>query len=303
MAKDGAYFIGDRSFWDDGDFQTMEEQAVYAMLWQSHGTDIAGIRQRNDRLDSARLHIGLKKFQNILVILEKRGKLSLYESQIWIKAAIWHNLSKGKYSATQMEAVRSRLMCCGISALVSEIMGYYRDRYAFTIPHTYPIDTPPIGRPSGSGSGTRTRDRTRSSRARTREASVSPEIFNQLLEYYNQRVTEIGKSTLRLLVLDGKPRVNLSACLQQKPFTLEELKKAVDGCLSSKWRRERPERMMFSAIFKDAETVSSFIEAAKQPQVDDKGNDIEGEYDSGSSMTQEEFYALIDEKDKQDKQD
>ena len=149
MARDGeSYFTGDRGYWDDPDFDTIEQQAVYAMLWQSHGTDIAGIRQRNDRLDAVRVNLTLSQFQDTLSILYRKGKLTLYPDRIWIKPAIWRNLNKGKYSEKQMAAVVTRLKSCGPSYIVKDIIEYYKKKYDFKIPSPYPIDTLCNGYPS-----------------------------------------------------------------------------------------------------------------------------------------------------------
>ena len=143
-SRDYAYFVGDKGFWDDGDFITSDQQLVYAMLWQSHGTDIAGIRPRNDRLDAARVHMSLKRFQDTLSILYTGGKVGLYDTRIWVKSAIWHNLGKGHYSSTQLAAVKCRLMCCGSPSIVKEIILYYKQKYGLDIPYPYPTDTLPI---------------------------------------------------------------------------------------------------------------------------------------------------------------
>jgi len=141
MAKDSSYFTGDRDFWDDGDFETMEEQCVYAMLWQAHGTDIAGIRQRNDRLDSVRVHLTFSQFQDTLSILYTKGKITLYPNKIWIKPGIWRNLGKGNYSEKQMTAVVTRLQHCNTGGLARDVVEYYKEKYGMEIPYTYPTDT------------------------------------------------------------------------------------------------------------------------------------------------------------------
>lgn len=148
MAKDSSYFTGDRDFWDDGDFDTMEEQCVYAMLWQAHGTDIAGIRQRNDRLDAVRVHLTESEFQDTLSQLQEKGKITLFPSQIWIKAGIWRNLNKGNYSLKQMEGVLTRLKGCSRKSLPTLIVEYYKKKYNMDIPYAYPIIEPEIPYPS-----------------------------------------------------------------------------------------------------------------------------------------------------------
>jgi hypothetical protein len=148
MARDGAYFTGDRGFWDDPDFETIEEQVVYSMLWQAHGTDIAGVRVRNDNLDCVRTHLTLSTYRDTLSILYTKGKVRLYPNRIWVKAAIWYNLGKGNYSEKQMQAVVSRLKSCGSIEMVKDIVDYYGDKYGMDIPYTYPIPTLPIGCPS-----------------------------------------------------------------------------------------------------------------------------------------------------------
>ena len=144
MAKDSSYFTGDRDFWDDGDFDSMKEQCVYAMIWQAHGTDIAGIRQRNDRLDAVRVHLTIEEFQDTLSILYAKGKISLYPNKIWVKPGIWRNLGKGNYSKQQMEAVVTRLKHCNTEGLARDVVEYYKEKYGMEIPYIYPIDTLPL---------------------------------------------------------------------------------------------------------------------------------------------------------------
>ena len=44
------------------------------------------------------MHLAYGKYLKTLAILDRKGKIKLYDDKIWIKAAIWRNLAKGKYS-------------------------------------------------------------------------------------------------------------------------------------------------------------------------------------------------------------
>ncbi len=131
------YFTGDRLFWDDPDFKTTEEKIVYAMLWQSVTTDIAGIHIRNDKIDANRVCIGYRKYIDTLSILYRKGKIKIYDTKIWVKSAIWYNLFKGKYSRQQLKAISNRIP----TECAKDIIQYYKDKYNITIPYRYPIHT------------------------------------------------------------------------------------------------------------------------------------------------------------------
>ncbi len=148
MAKDGLYFSGDRLFWDDPDFQTTKEKVVYAMLWQSITTDIAGVHIRNDQIDAIRVAMNISEYQPILKLLQKIKKIKTYDSNIWIKAAIWRNLGKGSYSKNQLIAVNSRLKGHLGTPMVVDIVKYYREKYSLSLLSEYPINTLCNGYPS-----------------------------------------------------------------------------------------------------------------------------------------------------------
>lgn len=141
MAKDSLYFTGDRLFWDDPDFQTTEEKIVYAMLWQSITTDIAGIHARNDQIDALRVGMSVSKYQKTLQTLSIAEKVRLYDGRIWIKAAIWRNLGKGNYSERQLIAVNSRIKAHLGSPIVKDIIEYYQKKHSLLLVEEYPIDT------------------------------------------------------------------------------------------------------------------------------------------------------------------
>jgi len=126
------YFQGDRGYWDDPDYKTAEQRLVYAMLWQSRDTDIVGLHTRNDELDARfRCHISLKKFRETLKELEKMDKIQIFDAYIWIKAAIWRNLNKGKCSDNQVRGVLFRLSGVRDTQIVRSIKAYYTHRYGY----------------------------------------------------------------------------------------------------------------------------------------------------------------------------
>ena len=135
MAND--YFTGDRSFWDDPDFKTIQEKAVYAMLWQSLTTDIAGIHIRNDKIDADRVCIGYRQYLDTLSQLQNKKKIKVFPTKIWLKAAIWHNLNKGRYSIKQLKAITNRIP----RDCAKEVIEYYKQKYNLTIPIPYPMHT------------------------------------------------------------------------------------------------------------------------------------------------------------------
>jgi hypothetical protein len=139
-----AYFTGDCLFWDDPDFQTVQQKATYAMLWQSITTDIAGVHARNDQIDAYRVGIGYIEYQNTLSWLENAEKIKILATKIWVKSAIWRNLNKGKYSKSQMSAVIERMRATSDGNLISEIIDYYKEKYSLCIPYPYPIPTPSL---------------------------------------------------------------------------------------------------------------------------------------------------------------
>jgi len=131
------YFTGDRSFWDDPDFKTIQEKAVYAMLWQSLTTDIAGIHIRNDKIDADRVCIGYRQYLDTLSQLQNKKKIKVFPTKIWLKAAIWHNLNKGRYSIKQLKAITNRIP----RDCAKEVIEYYKQKYNLTIPIPYPMHT------------------------------------------------------------------------------------------------------------------------------------------------------------------
>ena len=112
------------------------------------------------------------------------------------------------------------------------------------------------------------------------------EICQRIIDHYNQRATDIGKSTLRLDDLSYNIRQQFFECLGQKAFTVDELKKAVDGCFGKRFNRDGG-HLRFGTIFKNADAVNGYILASENPEVDDSGSEI--------SKSRRETEELLDE--------
>ncbi len=256
MAKDSSYFTGDRDFWDDGDFDSMKEQCVYAMIWQAHGTDIAGIRQRNDRLDSVRVHLTIEEFQDTLSILYTKGKIRVYSNKIWIKPGIWRNLGKGNYSKQQMEAVVTRLKHCNAEGLARDVVEYYKEKYGMEIPYTYPTDTLSLCTVPVT-------------------VSVSETVTElaQVLDYYNLRLRQIKEVSFRRDVLSADETMAFHECLNDK--SVEDMKAAIDGCFGCSHNRQG-KHLGFGTIFKP-DKIGRYISLAATPEVDDSGKALDSD--------------------------
>lgn len=250
MAKDGTYFQGDRSFWDDGDFETLEQKAVYAMLWQAHGTDIAGIRTRNDKLDAVRVCIPYDQFQHTLFQLETMGKIKLFPKLIWVKAALWRNLGKGRFSKLQMTAVVGRLRSCTSTELVIELCEYNLQKYGFEIPYTYPSDISKIPYCSESESESEPESKSISSdisESKKPEAALKkPKPRKQFVEY-SEEVRALTND-LEMRLIENYPNLSKS-----------ELK---EGSKVESWREKTAEaiRKMIDLDKRSPEEVARVID-------------------------------------------
>lgn len=224
MAND--YFTGDRLFWDDGDFTTLEQKATYAMLWQSVTTDIAGIHTRNDNLDSARVCLPLKKFKSVIVELEKMGKIKTYNNLIWVKSAIWRNLYKGKCSKDQYNAVEKRLTGLGGHPVVSDIREWYEGRYSLSLLKDHPPPTHP------QGSRTVTVSVTEAETVSEPEGSLRADALAPIMQSWNlfaeanglskiNSITEKRKRSIRArLVQDGFLEQSIYEKIKESKFLL-----------------------------------------------------------------------------------
>jgi len=97
-------------------------------------------------------------------------------------------------------------------------------------------------------------------------------LFDSLIEYYNDRITAVGLTRMRITEF---PRAVADVVFSAEDFSLEDFKTAIDGCLGKKFNRADPSRLRPQTIFKDRSTIGSYIEAAKNPEVDDAGNEID----------------------------
>lgn len=182
-----SYFTGDRQFWGDPDFETEHQIVVYAMLWQSSTTDIAGIHRRNDDIDSIWCRLEKGVYLDTLTELQKMGKVGIYDRHIWVKPGLWYNLYQGRYSIKQIEAVVKRLKLTPNARLVADLIGYYRDKYDVRIPYAMGTDTPPNGycSESVSESETDTESNTESEEKKPRPAKeLEDEVIRRLVLLY-----------------------------------------------------------------------------------------------------------------------
>jgi len=115
----------------------------------------------------------------------------------------------------------------------------------------------------------------------TKKPKHFAEILKRTLARYNKRIQDIKPPGRPILQLSTNAIETFMACLRQGEFAVPDLFKAIDGCLSSKWHRERGSRMTFGVIFKDADAVNGLILSADKPEIDDLGEPIRKTVDQG----------------------
>lgn len=97
------------------------------------------------------------------------------------------------------------------------------------------------------------------------------EILQRLLDYYNERLSDIDERTFCRNVLTRSEIDDFEACLRQGA-DLQKCRAAIDGCLGCKYSREN-HQLKFGTIFKP-DRVGRYIALAKKPEVDDSGKEI-----------------------------
>jgi hypothetical protein len=97
------------------------------------------------------------------------------------------------------------------------------------------------------------------------------EILQRVLDYYNERLKDIGERTFCRDVLTRDEIGDFEGCLRQGVDS-GECKTAIDGCFACKYNREN-RQLKFGTIFKP-DRIGRYVALAKKPEVDDAGDEI-----------------------------
>ncbi len=100
--------------------------------------------------------------------------------------------------------------------------------------------------------------------------------LSQVLDYYNLRLKEISETSFCRDVLTANETKEFHDCLKDR--SVENMCHAIDGCFGCTHNRQG-KHLAFGTIFKP-EKIGRYIALVDNPEVDDKGNELESKEDS-----------------------